>query len=188
MEAAEEAPKPQTHSSLNFAQVLHAPERKVKTVKDLSTLSISIKPQRQAETQMSAPAQPVTKAQPTENQPIDLADLRQKWIQYANSLPVEQIAMTKKMLGTPIALAEGTKVQITVDNKLAAQDFLAMKPALIAHLQKELHNSALDLEVVESAVAEQPKAFTRTERFQLMAEKNHVLVDLKDEFNLEFSV
>ena len=183
-----EAPKPQTHGSLNFAQVLHAPERKVKTVKDLSTLSISIKPQRQAETQTPAPAQPVTKAQPTENQPIDLADLRQKWIQYANSLPVEQIAMTKKMLGTPIALTEGTKVQITVDNKLAAQDFLAMKPALIAHLQKELHNSALDLEVVENAVTEQPKAFTRTERFQLMAEKNHVLVDLKDEFNLEFSV
>ena len=183
-----EAQKAQTHGSLNFAQVLHAPERKVKTVKDLSTLSISIKPQRQAETQMSAPAQPVTKAQHTENEPIDLADLRQKWIQYANSLPVEQIAMTKKMLGTPITLAEGTKVQITVDNKLAAQDFLAMKPALIAHLQKELHNSALDLEVVESVVTEQPKAFTRTERFQLMAEKNHVLVDLKDEFNLEFSV
>ena len=92
------------------------------------------------------------------------------------------------MLTTQVALIEGTKVQIMVDNKLAAQDFLSMKLTLRDYLRKNLHNSALDIVVVENAAKEQPKAFTRLERFQHMAEKNHVLIDLKDEFNLEFSV
>ena len=178
-----EAPK--THGSLTFTKT---PERRVKTVKDLSGLSISIKP-RTATPQVPEPEKHEPEAKPVvENQPVDNEALRQKWIQYANSLPAEQIAMTKKMLTTQVALTGGTKVQITVDNKLAAQDFLSMKAALLDYLQKNLHNSALDIEVVENATTEQPKAYTRTERFQLMAERNHVLIDLKDEFNLEFSV
>lgn len=186
---APEAPKAQPHGTLTFTQALNAPERKVKTVKDLSTLSISIKPHTTEAAKTSASEKQASETQAiVENQPIDDAALHQKWIQYANSLPVEQIAMTKKMLTTQVALIEGTKVQIMVDNKLAARDFITLKPALQDYLQKNLHNSALDIEVVENAVTEQPKAFTRTERFQLMAEKNHVLVDLKDEFNLEFSV
>lgn len=37
-----------------------------------------------------------------------------------------------------------------------------------------------------SAPAEQTRAYSRVERFQMMAQKNEALVQLKDEFGLEF--
>ena len=122
-----------------------------------------------------------------EKQPISLNDLKSKWEQYANNLPFEQVAMAKKMLNTPIDLIDESKIEIKVDNKLAANDYQTILPDIEQYLHKTLHNDLLEIIITINESKEQPKAFTKTERFQEMAEKNHTLLDLKNEFALEFS-
>jgi len=180
------APAEKASTGINFQQTLKANEPKTKTVK--STLGFSIKDSLKHETEKEVTLKPQeAPAAPIEEQPINENELKRQWMQYANSLPVEEVAMTKKMLNTQIALISNTKVQITVDNKLAANDYQQILPSLKQHLQKVLHNGKLEFDINVSEVTEQ-KAFTRAERYQQMEEKNHTLRDLKDEFSLEFSL
>ena len=187
--SAEKAPEKGTNNAgINFQQSHKAEERKIKTVKDLSSLSISIT-QRPKEVSKETAQVPKESAPATtlEKQPIHADDLKSKWEQFANNLPVEQVAMAKKMLNTQVDLIDESKIDIKVDNKLAANDYQAILPDLSQYLQKALHNDFLEINITVNETIEQPKAFTKTERFQEMAEKNHTLLDLKKEFALEFS-
>ena len=187
--SAEKAPEKGTNSAgISFQQSHKAEERKIKTVKDLSSLSISIskRPNDVSKETAQVPKESAT-AISLEKQPIHADDLKSKWEQYANNLPLEQVAMAKKMLNTQIDLIDESKIDIKVDNKLAANDYQTILPDLRQYLRKALHNDFLEINITINESIEQPKAFTKTERFQEMVEKNHTLLDLKKEFALEFS-
>ena len=173
---------------VSYPQSLKTEEHKVKKVKDISSLSISItKRTKDTSKEAAQMSKENTSATTLEKQPISLNDLKSKWEQYANNLPFEQVAMAKKMLNTQVDLLDDSKIEIKVDNKLAANDFQAILPDIKQYLQKALHNDILEIDITINESKEQSKAFTKTERFQEMAEKNHVLQDLKNEFALEFS-
>ena len=187
--STEKAPEKGTNTAgLSFQQPHKAEERKIKKVKDLSTLSISIT-KRPKDVSKDTADTPKDSAPATslEKQPIRADDLKNKWEQYANNLPLEQVAMAKKMLNTQIDVIDESKIDIKVDNKLAANDYQAILPDLCPYLKKALHNDYLEINITINESIEQPKAFTKTERFQEMADKNHTLLDLKKEFALEFS-
>ena len=59
-----------------------------------------------------------------------------------------------------------------------------MLPTLQNYLQQRLHNRLLVLNLRISEATEK-KAFGRVEKFQMMAAKNRVLIQLKDTFGLE---
>jgi len=122
-----------------------------------------------------------------EQQAVNPQALQEQWMKFANNLPLEEVAIAKKMQSTQVELKDGQTVQIFVDNKLAASDYQELLPKLQAQLQKELHNDMLTLNIVIREVIDSPRAFTKVERFQQMVEKNHDLMNLKDEFSLEFS-
>ena len=125
--------------------------------------------------------------QTLEHQPLNEETLKSKWASFANQLPQEQVAMTKKMQNALLEVAPEDVVQIGVDNALAANEFQAIMPDLQAYLQKELHNGYLTLNIVVNESDEHTQAYTKTERFEQMAQENPVLLELKDEFALEFS-
>ena len=175
------------NAGVSYPQSLKTEEHKVKKVKDISSLSISITKRSKDASKETAQVSKESTSTPTlEKQPISLNDLKSKWEQYANNLPFEQVAMAKKMLNTQIDLLDETKIEIKVDNTLAANDFQTFLPDIKQYLQKALHNDMLDIAITINESKEQQKAFTKTERFQEMAEKNHTLLDLKNEFALEF--
>lgn len=183
--AQAQSPAPSSATVVPLSSPPQPAKPKVKTI-DNQQFSVSIKRPVTSNSQKEAPAsqeQPVTE----EAQPVSEEELRSKWFQFANALPIEQVAMAKKMKGTTVCLTTPTSVQIMVDNKLAAQDFQALMPQLSQYLQKELHNGQLEFSVTISEATDTPRTYTKLERFQHMAEKNKALQQLKNEFGLEFS-
>ena len=72
-----------------------------------------------------------------------------------------------------------------VDNEIVAKDFTSMIPNVQNYLRSRLKNRKVKMTVRVSAPAENVRAFSRVEKFQMMAKKNEALLQLKDEFGLE---
>ena len=162
-------------------------EKRIPVV-NIGSLGVSIKPQpaSQATPTAAQPAPAVTK-QPervAENQPFTEQHVNYYWQEYAARLPQEQVATAKRMQGMKLRQTAPTVCELAVDNELAASEFKAMLPTLQNYLQQRLHNRLLVLNLRISEATEK-KAFGRVEKFQMMAAKNRVLIQLKDTFGLE---
>lgn len=115
-------------------------------------------------------------------------DLNHYWLEYAGQLPKEQVAIAKRMLGIhPTLINNSTTFEVVVDNEIAAKDFTALIPEIQQYLCAQLRNSKIEMRVRVSAPSETVRAVGRVEKFQLMAQKNHALMQLKETFGLELS-
>ena len=113
-------------------------------------------------------------------------DLNYYWQEYAGQLPKEQVAIAKRMqVIRPVLLNNSTTFEVVVDNEIAAKDFTALIPELQTYLRGRLKNSKVAMTVRVSEPAETVRAVGRVEKFQMMAQKNQALMQLKDEFGLE---
>ena len=163
-------------------------ERKIPVMK-MSSLGVSIKnPQRDQAAQNAAKtnvAQTQTQ-QPEEDFIFNDRDLNYYWQEYAGQLPKEQVAIAKRMqVIRPVLLNNSTTFEVVVDNEIAAKDFTALIPELQTYLRGRLKNSKVAMTVRLSEPAETVRAVGRVEKFQMMAQKNQALMQLKDEFGLE---
>ena len=162
-------------------------ERKVPVMK-MSSLGVSIKnPQRdQVAQNTSATHVPKAQTQPEEDFIFNERDLNYYWQEYAGQLPKEQVALTRRMqMLHPVLLNNSTTFEVVVDNEMAARDFTALIPELQAYLRGKLKNSKVVMTVRISAPTETVRPVGRVEKFQMMAQKNQALMQLKDEFGLE---
>ena len=129
----------------------------------------------------------VAEAQPQEDYIFNERDVNYYWQEYAGRLPHEQVALAKRMQNMRLTLLDATTFEAVVDNPIVAKDFTALAPAIQAYLRTRLKNSKVTMSVRVSAPEEKVRAYSRTEQFQMMMEKNHALKDLLDEFGLEFA-
>jgi len=163
-------------------------ERKIPVMK-MSSLGVSIKnPQRDQAAQNAAK----TNVAQTQTQQLEEdfifndRDLNYYWQEYAGQLPKEQVAIAKRMqVIRPVLLNNSTTFEVVVDNEIAAKDFTALIPELQTYLRGRLKNSKVAMTVRVSEPAETVRAVGRVEKFQMMAQKNQALMQLKDEFGLE---
>ena len=162
-------------------------QRKVPVMK-MSSLGVSIKnPQRGQEIQnTAATAAPKVQMQPEEDLMFNDRDLDYYWQEYAAQLPKEQDALMKRMqMLRPALFKNSTTFEVVVDNEMAAKDFTALIPELQEYLRSRLRNSQVVMKVRVSEVAETIRPVGRVEKFQMMAQKNQALMQLKEEFGLE---
>ncbi|MCI7071250.1 MAG: DNA polymerase III subunit gamma/tau [Bacteroides pyogenes] len=160
--------------------------RKVPRMK-ISTLGMSIKNPQREETAPAAPAD-IRKvdSEPEEDFIFNERDLNYYWQEYAGSLPMEQVAIAKRMqVLRPVLLRNSTTFEVVVDNEIAAKDFTALIPELQTYLRGRLKNSKVVMKVRVSASTENILPVGRVEKFQMMARKNQSLMQLKEEFGLE---
>ena len=168
-------------------QVVREEQRKVPVMK-MSSLGVSIKnPQRGQETQNTATATaPKVQMQPEEDLIFNDRDLNYYWQEYAAQLPKEQDALMKRMqMLRPTLFKNSTTFEVVVDNEMAAKDFTALIPELQEYLRGRLRNSQVAMKVRVSEAAENIRPVGRVEKFQMMAQKNQALMQLKEEFGLE---
>ncbi|GAE83468.1 DNA polymerase III [Bacteroides reticulotermitis JCM 10512] len=105
---------------------------------------------------------------------------------FAGKLPIERVAIAKRMEGLrPVLLGKSTTFEVLVENEMAGRDFVALIPELQDYLRACLKNSTVTMTVRVSEPKETVRAVGRVEKFQLMAQKNQALMQLKDEFGLE---
>ena len=161
-------------------------ERKIPVMK-MSSLGVSIKnPQRDQTTQNTVTTHVPRVQQPEEDFIFNDRDLNYYWQEYAGQLPKEQDALTKRMqMLRPVLLNNSTTFEVVVDNEFAAKDFTALIPELQGYLRGRLKNSKVVMTVRVSEATETIRPVGRVEKFQMMAQKNQALMQLKDEFGLE---
>ena len=161
-------------------------ERKIPVMK-MSSLGVSIKnPQRDQTTQNTVTTHVPRVQQPEEDFIFNDRDLNYYWQEYAGQLPKEQDALTKRMqMLRPVLLNNSTTFEVVVDNEFAAKDFTALIPELQNYLRGRLKNSKVVMTVRVSEATETIRPVGRVEKFQMMAQKNQALMQLKDEFGLE---
>ena len=169
------------------SQLVREEQRKVPVMK-ISSLGVSIKhPQRGQETQhTAATTAPKVETQPEEDLIFNDRDLNYYWQEYAAQLPKEQNALAKRMqMLHPALFKNSTTFEVVVDNEMAAKDFTALIPQLQEYLRRRLRNSQVVMKVRVSEPSETVRPVGRVERFQMMAQKNQALMQLKEEFGLE---
>ena len=161
-------------------------ERRIPVMK-MSSLGVSIKnPQRDQTTQNTVTTHVPRVQQPEEDFIFNDRDLNYYWQEYAGQLPKEQDALTKRMqMLRPVLLNNSTTFEVVVDNEFAAKDFTALIPELQDYLRGRLKNSKVMMTVRVSEATETIRPVGRVEKFQMMAQKNQALMQLKDEFGLE---
>ena len=163
-------------------------ERKVPVMK-MSSLGLSIKNPQRDQVSQNATTQQITVAQvqqPEDDYIFNDRDLNYYWQEYAGQLPKEQVAVAKRMqVLRPVLLDKSATFEVVVDNEIAAKDFIALIPELQEYLRSRLKNSKVTMTVRVSAPTEIVRAVGRVEKFQMMAQKNQALMQLKEEFGLE---
>ena len=161
-------------------------EKKIPVMK-MSGLGVSIKhPRGEEEEKKQAAASAVQQnAQPEEDFIFNEKDVNYYWQEYAGRLPQEQTALAKRMQVIRLTMLNATTFEAVVENDIAAKEFTDLIPTLQGYLRKRLKNSKATMTVRVSAPTEKVRAYSRVEKFQLMAQKNNALMQLKEEFGLE---
>lgn len=177
-----------TSSAVSSGQSRKEEGRKV-PVMSLSSLGVSIKhPQcgQEEKKVQSVSSSTPSHAVQEEDLMFNERDLDYYWREYATQLPKEQDALSKRMLMLhPSLLKNSTTFEVVVDNEMAAKDFVALIPELQQYLSKRLKNRKVAMQVRVSEDSEATRPVGRVEKFQMMAQKNQALLQLKDTFGLE---
>lgn len=162
-------------------------EKKIPVMK-MSGLGVSIKRPHIEEEQRTPSSNPTAAhqaAQPKEDYIFNERDLNYYWQEYAGRMPKEQVAIAKRMQNMRITLINDTTFEAVVDNEIVAKEFTGMIPTLQNYLRTRLKNRKVTMTVRISAPTEKVRAYGRVEKFQMMAQKNSALLQLKEEFGLE---
>ncbi|MDE5710464.1 DNA polymerase III subunit gamma/tau [Bacteroides sp.] len=160
-------------------------EKKIPVVKQAG-LGVSIKRPRPEEAKKTANVATPRPAAPIEEDYIfNERDLNYYWQEYAGRMPKEQIAIAKRMQNMRVALISDSTFEVVVDNEIVAKEFTGMIPALQDYLRTRLKNRKVIMTVRVSATTENVRAFSRVEKFQMMAQKNSALLQLQEVFGLE---
>lgn len=162
-------------------------EKKIPVMKK-SSLGLSIKHPQKEEEQRGAgvvhTAQ-VSTQQIEEDFIFNERDLNYYWQEYAGRMPIEQKAIAMRMQNMRLSLLNDTTFEVVVDNEIVAKDFTALIPGIQAYLRGSLKNRKVTMTVRVSEATENVRAVSRVEKFQMMAQKNNALLQLKEEFGLE---
>ena len=162
-------------------------EKKIPVMK-MSGLGVSIKRPHIEEEQRNPSSNPTAAhqaAQPEEDYNFNERDLNYYRQEYAGRMPKEQVAIAKRMQNMRITLINDTTFEAVVDNEIVAKEFTGMIPTLQNYLRTRLKNRKVTMTVRISAPTEKVRAYGRVEKFQMMAQKNSALLQLKEEFGLE---
>lgn len=164
-----------------------AQEEKKTPVIRKSKLGISIKQTAKTDSHPDINVQMVRETAEEPDMTFDEKTLNLYWQKFAGELPVEQKAIAIKMQNLhPTLLPDGVTFELVVDNELAAKDFTALGSDIQNFLRQHLKNKHVRMTVRVSQANERVIAVSKAERFQMLAQKNSALLQLKQEFNLEF--
>lgn len=181
------AATPPSHATPTGILLAQGKEEKKVPVMKMSGLGVSIKRPKAEEAAKSTTAtvtaqQPV---QPEEDYIFNERDVNYYWQEYAGRMPKEQVAIAKRMQNMRVTLLNATTFEAVVDNEIVAKEFISMIPHMQEYLRARLKNRKVTMTVRISAPTEKVRAYGRVEKFQMMAQKNEALLQLKEVFGLE---
>ncbi len=125
-----------------------------------------------------------TPPQEESSRPFTADQLRDAWVGLA-ATHTEQLRLKQLMETYMPQLIEEHIAQIQMPNPWQMKELQKAMPALLRQLRTALHNSDLQINVVQEEYSQEQMAFTAEEKYALMAEQNPALVQLKETLDLQ---
>ena len=147
--------------------------------------SISLGLGKKKEEPVTGNPSPVT-ASPQEesNRPFTADQLRDAWVGLA-ATHTEELRLKQLMETYMPQLIEEHIAQIKMPNPWQMKELQKAMPALLRQLRSALHNTNLQINVIQEEFNQEQMAFTAEEKYALMAEQNPALAQLKETLDLQ---
>jgi DNA polymerase-3 subunit gamma/tau len=116
--------------------------------------------------------------------PYHLGDLRRVWQEYVASL--SHLPAVQALLdGMEVTVDDDHRVQLIVSNAIQEKYTSEHRDSMLQFLRQGLQNERIDIEVQVSREAAAKVVYTPDERFAYLAEKNPLLHQMREIFQLD---
>ena len=117
------------------------------------------------------------------NRPFTVDQLRDAWVGLAATHKEEP--RLKQLIENYMPLmVNDLTAEIQMPNPWQMKEMRKALPGLLNQLRKELHNSLLEIQLVQAEFSQEQMAFTADEKYKLMVEQNPALAQLKERLDL----
>ena len=129
---------------------------------------------------------PISNPAPKEqsNRPFTADQLRDAWVGLA-ATHKEELRLKQLMEAYTPQLKNEHTAQIQMPNPWQMKELQKAMPTLLQQLRTALHNSELQIQVVQEEFNQEQMAFTAEEKYALMVEQNPALEQLKQTLDLQ---
>jgi DNA polymerase-3 subunit gamma/tau len=131
-----------------------------------------------------APVVPAEVRSAKRDNPYHLGDLRRVWAEYVASL-ANQPAVQALLESMVVEVDPEHRVQLTVSNTIQEKYTAELRDSMLLFLREGLQNDSIDIVVDISREAAAKVVYTPDERFAYLAEKNPLLHDFRQAFQLD---
>ncbi|PVY38091.1 DNA polymerase III subunit gamma/tau [Pontibacter virosus] len=116
--------------------------------------------------------------------PLDQARLNTVWHAILRRKKGENM-MEYTLLNRQFHIGEGNEIVLHLENHVMMDQFTSLRPEILRELKQETGNRSIKLRAEVMEVQEGNKLYTSQDKFNYLAEKYPVLVDLKQRFGLD---
>jgi hypothetical protein len=118
------------------------------------------------------------------NEPFTAEQLAAKWSEFMSQL-VDRPNLRSTLSNVP-EITDGNNLLLRIGNSIQEMEIRLVKPELVTWLRKELRNSEIEMTTQIEKVESERMIFSDSEKMQMMMQKNPLLYELKQKFNLDF--
>lgn len=118
------------------------------------------------------------------NEPFTAEQLAAKWSEFMSQL-VDRPNLRSTLSNVP-EITDGNNLLLRIGNSIQEMEIRLVKPELVTWLRKELRNSGIEMTTQIEKVESERMIFSDSEKMQMMMQKNPLLYELKQKFNLDF--
>ena len=180
---AKPAPAPQPVEQPKAAAPAPAPAKPAPAAPKIPSISLGLGKKKE-ESVTGNPSSVAAAPQEQSNRPFTADQLRDAWVGLA-ATHKEELRLKQLMEAyTPQLKSEHT-AQIQMPNPWQMKELQKAMPTLLQQLRTALHNSELQIQVVQEEFNQEQMAFTAEEKFALMVEQNPALEQLKQTLDLQ---
>ena len=116
--------------------------------------------------------------------PVDQAKLKTAWHAILRRKKEENM-MEYTLLNRQYYVNEQNEITLHLDNHVMMDQFSTLRPALLAELKQQLGNRSIVLRAEVVEVQDEKRLYTSQDKFNYLAEKYPVIVDMKQRFGLD---
>ncbi|WP_180336437.1 DNA polymerase III subunit gamma/tau [Pontibacter ramchanderi] len=116
--------------------------------------------------------------------PLDQARLNTVWHAILRRKKGENM-MEYTLLNRQFHIGEGNEIVLHLENHVMMDQFTSLRPEILRELKQQTGNRSIKLRAEVIEVQDERKLYTSQDKFNYLAEKYPVLVDLKQRFGLD---
>jgi DNA polymerase-3 subunit gamma/tau len=119
------------------------------------------------------------------DKPFIFEQLKAVWQTYARMRDQQGGSQTEQVMLNREIILEGTTIHISLDNSLQVNMLSDLRQDLLTYLRRELQNSQIQLADTIALQETRKMIYTPQDKFNYLAEKNPVLLELKRTLGLD---